>query len=104
MFSASKDQTLKLWSLDDEKEVRTFKGHKNWVTALALSANGKTAMTACDDLTVKLWDVESGKEIASLDLGTAGDVAKCVVFTPDGGTALAGTANWLVLRFEVGKQ
>jgi hypothetical protein len=28
-------------------------------------------------------------------------VAKCVALTPDGRGFLAGTANWLVLRFDL---
>jgi WD40 repeat protein len=103
LLSAGQDQVLRLWNIADEKEVRSFKGHKNWITCLSLSADGKLAATSCDDLTLKLWDVESGKEIASVDLGTAGDVAKCVSLAPDGRALLAGTANWLTLRFETNK-
>jgi WD40 repeat protein len=101
ILSASQDQTMRLWNVEDGKLSLTFKGHKNWITSLAVSSDGKQAITTSDDLTIKVWDMNNGKEFASLDLGVAGDVAKCVALTPDGRAFLAGTANWLVLRFDL---
>jgi WD40 repeat protein len=101
VLSASQDQTVRVWNIAEAKEVKKLTGHKNWITSLALSPDGKLAVTTCDDLTVKLWNLETGKEVDSLDLGGASDVAKCVALTPDGRGFLTGTANWLVLRFEM---
>ena len=72
----------------------------SWVGAFSrLGPGGLGAASAGQ--TVLIWDVNTGKEIASVDLGTAADVAKCVALTPDGRAFLTGTANWLVLRFDV---
>lgn len=101
VLSASQDQTMILWNRDDAKPVRTIKGHKNWITCLALAPDGKHAATTCDDLTVRVWNLGTGEAIATLDLGVAGDVAKCVVWQPDGRGFLTGTANWLVLDWQV---
>jgi WD40 repeat protein len=101
ILSASQDRTMRLWNVEDGKPSAIFKGHKNWISSLAVSPDGKQAITTSDDLTVKLWDMQNGKEFASIDLGAAGDVAKCLTFTPDGRAFLAGTANWLVLRFDL---
>ena len=92
---------MRLWNVEDGKLSLTFKGHKNWITSLAVSSDGKQAITTSDDLTIKVWDMNNGKEFASLDLGVAGDVAKCIALPPDGRAFLAGTANWLVLRFDL---
>jgi WD40 repeat protein len=100
VLSASQDKTLILWDIEEGKAVKKLKGHTNWITSLALTRDGKRAVTTCDDLTVKVWDVEKGTEIASLDLGAAGDVAKCAALLPDEAGFVVGTANWLVLRFE----
>jgi WD40 repeat protein len=103
VLSASQDQTVKLWDVAKGKEVRAFTGHKNWITGLAVLSEANLLVTSCDDLTVKVWNLQTGKEVDSLDFGTASDVAKAVVAAPDGRAFLVGTANWLVLRFEVKK-
>ena len=84
-------------------EVRQFKGHTDQVLSVAFDKDGKRCASGGFDKTIRIWNVETGKEIESLDLGQAGDVAKHAVLTADGSAALTGTANWLVLRFEVGK-
>ena len=42
------------------QERRTLKGHAGWVLAVALSADGKTAVSGSADWTLKVWDVEMG--------------------------------------------
>lgn len=103
VLSASQDQTVKLWDIETGKEVRQFKGHKNWITGMALVPEAKLLITTCDDLTVKVWNLETGKEVDTLDFGAASDVAKAVAVLPGGRSFLVGTANWLVLRFELTK-
>ena len=36
-----------------------------------------------------------------IDLSAGGDFARCVTFAPDGRSFLAGTADWVILRFEL---
>jgi WD40 repeat protein len=52
ILSASQDQTMRLWNVQDGKLSLTFKGHKNWITSLAVSPDGKQAITTSDDLTI----------------------------------------------------
>jgi WD40 repeat protein len=99
LLSGSQDQTLKLWDVAEGKELRTFQGHKNWITSLAFPRPDLAASVA-DDLTIRLWNVNSGKEIDKVDLGPASDVARSVAFAPDASSFVAGTAGWVILRFE----
>jgi WD40 repeat protein len=46
--------------------VRTLAGHSGFVKRLALTADGKYAVSASADHTLKLWDVESGRELRTL--------------------------------------
>ena len=40
---------------------RRWEGHSDWVRAVCLSNDGKTALSGSDDSTVIVWDVKSGE-------------------------------------------
>ena len=46
--------------------VRTLAGHSNWVEGVAISADGRRAVSASWDRTLKVWDLESGRELRTL--------------------------------------
>lgn len=48
---------LKLWSLESGKVVAVLKGHTEAVVSVALSYDGKTALTAGLDQTVRVWSL-----------------------------------------------
>ncbi len=53
----SADYTVKLWSVESQKELTTLKGHSSYVTSVAFSSDGKYLATGSDDATVKLWNI-----------------------------------------------
>jgi WD40 repeat protein/serine/threonine protein kinase len=76
-----------------------FAGHEGRVDGLAVSDDGRTAITASQDKTLKLWDLLTGNEIRTFDSdkGHGGGVA-FVAFAPGSKTALsAGDDGRLVL-------
>jgi WD40 repeat protein len=81
--------------------LKTFTGHKNWVTAVAFAPDGKRAVSLADDFTVRVWDAASGEELDRIDLGVASDTPRSLAFADDGRTLLIGTAGWVVLRCEL---
>ena len=58
---AGTDPALWLGDLADPKNPRKFTGHGPGRISLALSRDGRLALTASDDKTLRLWDVETGK-------------------------------------------
>jgi serine/threonine protein kinase/WD40 repeat protein len=87
VVSASHDQTLKLWNLDDGKELKTLAGHTGICTSVAVTPDGKLALSGSDDGTVRLWDLDSGlaTHIFGGDLGHV----RAVAVSPDGRRALS---------------
>ena len=83
-----------------QRLIRTFTGHTGAVYSVAVSPNGRTALSGgCDEYdknnrwqcvrgSVKLWDIASGSELRSF-VGHTSDVF-AVAFSPDGQTALSG--------------
>ncbi|MUG92027.1 AAA family ATPase [Scytonema sp. UIC 10036] len=55
--TASKDKTVKLWSLDG-KEIETLSGHQDLVQSVRFSPKDRIIATASWDGTVKLWTTE----------------------------------------------
>jgi WD40 repeat protein len=100
--SASHDRTVRLWKLPEPGapppalapgELRRFTGHHAPIKAVAVSPNGRFALSgsgyqAPGDYTMRLWDVETGRQV-HVFAGHTGSVMS-VAFSPDGRQALSG--------------
>jgi len=64
MVSAQIDGSVRIWDLDEGKELHEFK-HGAYVTALAISPDGKRIASAGSNNLVRLWSAE-GKPVADL--------------------------------------
>lgn len=83
-FAVGTDQEISLWQVDAEHATRTLSGHKDWVTCLAFSPDGKTLASGSKDLSVRLWDLAAGQSLSSLS-GSSQQLVT-VLFNPDGHT------------------
>ncbi len=70
-----------------------------WLAAFVLAP--LPADSACCYFSAKAKDVARGKEVDDINLAPSSDFARCVAFAPDGRSFLAGTAGWVILRFEL---
>jgi WD40 repeat protein len=72
--------------------VQTFEGHTLQVNGVALSADGRLALSGSTDRTVRLWNAKTGQMLHTfrVDKGIWG-----VALSPDGKYALAGEGSWL---------
>ena len=102
MISGSRDDTIKIWDLGTGQEKFTLKGHRGWVTAIALTPDGKTVISGSRDDTIKIWDLVTGEEIATF---TGESPIKCCAVAPDGVTIVAveqsGKLHFLRLQGKV---
>ena len=78
---------LKVWDLQTGREERTLTGHGGPVRAVAVTPDGRRAVSASSDQTVKVWDIPSGQELAGIALDGHLD---CLALAPDGATIVAG--------------
>jgi hypothetical protein len=69
--------------------LRTLGGHADGVWGVALSADGRRAVSASGDDTLKVWDVESGRELRTL-VGHSGGV-NGVALSADGRRAVSAS-------------
>jgi WD40 repeat protein/serine/threonine protein kinase len=93
---------LTLWDLETGKRVCVFDGHTGTVTSVALSADGRRALSGSADKSVRVWDVERGKELQRLD-GHTGEVS-AVVFSPIRGHALSAGRDGTIRLWDVENQ
>ncbi|MEG4281245.1 WD40 repeat domain-containing protein, partial [Microcoleus sp. MON1_C1] len=93
------DKTLKVWDLTTGNEQCTLKGHSNSVKIVAVTLDGKRAISGSRDKSLKVWDLSSGNVIASFTGKSS--IASCAI-APDQITIVAGDASGRVyfLRLE----
>lgn len=66
LLSASDDNTIKVWNLEEGICFCILDGHKNAVSFAIFSPNNKNILSASADRTVKIWDFQTEKLIGTL--------------------------------------
>src|SRR5262249_52545505 len=79
---------LVMWDLVTGGVIRRFAGDRFIVERIALSADGRIAVSAGTARGVSVWDVEMGKETQQLK-GHSGPI-RCLALSSDGRIALTG--------------
>jgi len=62
----AQDGTAILWDLRSGLQIRRLRGHFAFVLAVAISADGRFALTGSADGTARLWQLDSGEELMSV--------------------------------------
>jgi hypothetical protein len=71
--------------------IRSLIGHASWVNAVALTSDGRQAVSASSDQTLKVWDLESGRVVRTLEGHTGG--VNAVALTSDGRQAVSASGD-----------
>jgi serine/threonine protein kinase len=66
--SGSADKTVKLWNPGTSALVRTYKGHKDFVTVLGFSNDGRTLASGSLDGGVRLWSTSANRLVRQLSV------------------------------------
>ncbi len=80
--------TLRVWDLESGQTVRTLEGHTKAVTAVAITLDGRRAVSASYDRALRVWDLETGQTLRTLEGHKKAVTA--VAVTPDGLRAVSG--------------
>jgi WD40 repeat protein len=93
---------LWLWDARTAEGARRLTGHRDTIHCVAVSADGRRALTGGDDMTVRLWDLEAGREMKPLrkKQDSSDDVefeVYGVAFVSDLRAVSAGNANIAIL-------
>ncbi|MCP6758505.1 MAG: WD40 repeat domain-containing protein [Fischerella sp. CENA71] len=104
LISGSRDKTVKIWDLETGQEIFTFQlcnlkiekqnnifdEYPFWVTAVAVSTDGKYLFITRGDGSLQVWNLESRNKIATF-IGESS--LSCCTSSPDGVTIVAGDAS-----------
>lgn len=66
LASASKDRTIRMWDVGQNRQLWTLYGHADDVTALAWTRSRNELLSGSKDRTVRLWDAETRQLLFSL--------------------------------------
>lgn len=106
--TASRDGTLSLWESESGKELLRCRGHVGAVLAVTFSGDGKQLISGGADGTVRFWGIplppssrlsSAGKETHCYRL--SGEEVQALALSADGSTAAAGTADGLVVVWDL---
>ena len=89
--AADWDGQIKIWHTNSDgtqKLIRTIAGHKDGVSQIKYSPDGKLIASASWDKTIKLWNAETGSLITTLTGHKNG--INTIAFSPDGQTLISG--------------
>jgi WD40 repeat protein len=61
-----KDGTVRVWDVKSGRELHVLKGHKEHVSSISFSPDGRLLASGSFDRSVRVWDIKTGKQQAVL--------------------------------------
>ncbi len=101
LASGGADKIVKLWNLDTLDRIRTYRGHRDAVSALAFSPDGALLASASRDGNIRIWSTGSGRTLRRL-YGHRGRVGG-LSFSPDGKTLASSGADGQLRIWDVAR-
>ncbi len=98
-LAAGIDWSFTIYQLKSGQAVRTVRGHKGQVAAVAFSPDRRTLATGSWDETVRLWDLGTGLQKACFNWKIGKITA--LAYSPDGTRLAAGSMSGAILVWDV---
>jgi WD40 repeat protein len=93
VLAATDDFGLTLWDLAGAKATqRVLADNTGFLSAVAVSPDGKWVAAGGNDMSVRLWDLETNRQNARPLIGHTGDVTT-LAFHPSGGALVSGSED-----------
>lgn len=97
--TGSRDKSIKLWNLNNTREIRSLLGHGASVRSIDFSPEGKILASCANDETFQLWDIKTGASIYQSP--AMGDLLTSIAFLKDGQHLIVGGYPWEVLVWSI---
>jgi len=98
VFSASADNTAKIWNMNEDGSSHTLSNHKDNVCSITVHSTGDYVATASADKTWAFHDIQTGKLLNTSHCASAFNVAR---FHPDGALFGSGNSDGVVRIWDV---
>jgi WD40 repeat protein/tRNA A-37 threonylcarbamoyl transferase component Bud32 len=92
-MAKSPEHFVSIWNLAERGNPIRLEGHRDFITHVAFSPDGKQVVTSSFDEMVRVWDVAAAKETCSFHEEAA---ALSVAFSPDGLRIASGSEDHTV--------
>jgi WD40 repeat protein len=92
-------RVIKVWDLEDGRELFALQGHSGTVNSVAVTPNGQFAISTSSDGTLKVWDLQRGGQDTQ-GVGH-GNPIEAVAVTRDGRLALSASGDGVVKVWDV---
>ncbi len=93
LASASRDGTIKVWNLENGKEILRLKGHSNGVSSITFSPDGTQLVSGSWDSTIRIWDLLTGEPLIGLPFIGHTSYINSVDFSSDGTQIVSGSPD-----------
>jgi WD40 repeat protein len=85
---------MELWDLEGDRKLHTLGSEQDYWSMVAMTPDGKRALTGDNSGRVRLWDLEKGEQLLPNNVGEA----HCVALSRDARLALTGHFGLVVLH------
>lgn len=96
--AAGQDKTIRIWGLDDGKQLHSIKAHDSTIYSLLYSPDGKQLCSGGFDKVAKLWNASNGIEVRKFHGHTEGIF--CLRFSTDGRQLFSGSSDLTIRRWD----